>query len=111
MIDSVDVSEVIVGAHAVFGHHAAHAGAVTAVIVFLDDARFFRRDFQISADELADPLVHLLPQIDVMRIERVVEIEYPGVDMGEGAGRSGHDRKVTAAQSAASCRHWTYRRR
>lgn len=38
------------------------------------------------ADEFADPRIDLLPQIDVMRIERVVEIEHPGVDMVEGAG-------------------------
>ena len=85
MIDLVHVSEVIVGAHAVLGHHAAHAGAVAAVIVLLDDAGFLVRNFQISGDEFADPLVDLLPQIDVVRVERVVEIEHPGVDMMEGA--------------------------
>jgi hypothetical protein len=37
------------------------------------------------ADEFADTRIDLLPQIDVMRIERVVEIEHPGVDMVEGA--------------------------
>src|ERR1700722_10729616 len=85
MIDLVHVSKVIVGAHAVFAHHAAHAGAVAAVIILLDDARFLLRDFQMAANEFADPLVDLLPQIDVMRIKRVVEIEHPGVDPTEGA--------------------------
>ena len=87
MIDLVHIGEIVVGAHAVLGHHAAHGGAVAAVIVLLDHAGFFRRDLQTGADELADPRVDLLPQIDVMRIQRVVEIEHPGVDMGEGAGR------------------------
>ena len=86
MIDPVHIGQVVVGVHAVLGHHAAHAGAVAAVIVLLDHAGFFRRDLQEGADELADPRVDLLPQIDVMRIQRVVEIEHPGVDVGEGAG-------------------------
>src|ERR1700694_5233458 len=45
-----------------------------------------RGNFQPGADELADPRIDLLPQIDVMRVQRVVEVEHPGVDMGEGAG-------------------------
>ena len=36
MVDLVHVGEIVVGAHAVLGHHAAHAGAVAAVIVLLD---------------------------------------------------------------------------
>jgi hypothetical protein len=45
-----------------------------------------RRNLKPAAYELADPLVDLLPQVDVMRIERVVEVEDPGVDVGKGAG-------------------------
>ena len=86
MIDPVHIGQIIVGVHAVLGHHAAHAGAVAAVIVLLDHAGFFRRDLEKRADEFADPGVDLLPQIDVVRIQRVVEIEHPGVDMAEGAG-------------------------
>ena len=41
-----------------------------------------------GADEFADPRIDLLPQIDVMRIQRVVEIEHPGVDMVKGRGFS-----------------------
>jgi hypothetical protein len=69
-----------------FGHHAAHRGAVAAVIILLNPARFLRRNLEPAAYELADPLVDLLPQVDVMRIERVVEVEDPGVDVGKGAG-------------------------
>ena len=86
VIDLVHIGQIIVGVHAVLGHHAAHAGAVAAVIVLLDHAGFFRGDLQERADELADPRVDLLPQIDVVRVQRVVEIEHPGVDMAEGAG-------------------------
>src|SRR6476661_1235547 len=35
----------------------------------------------MSAYEFADTLVDLLPQIDVMRVQRVVEVEHPGVDI------------------------------
>ena len=86
MIDLVHIGEIVVGVHAVLGHHAAHGGAVAAVIVLLDPARFVGGYLEPGADEFADPRIDLLPQIDVMRIQRVVEIEHPGVDMGEGAG-------------------------
>ena len=86
MIDLMHIGEIIVGAHAVLGHHAAHGGAIAAVVVFLDPARFLRRNLEPGGDELADPHIDLLPQVDVMRIKRVVEIEHPSVDIGEGAG-------------------------
>src|SRR5262249_45018934 len=38
-------------------------------------------------DVVADALVHLLPEIDVMRVEGVVEIEHPRFDVAERAGR------------------------
>src|ERR1700736_3983978 len=90
MVDLMHVSKIIVGAHAMLSHHAAHGGAIAAVIVLLDPARFFGRHLEPGRDKLADPLVDLLPQVDVVRIERVVEIEHPGVDMAEGAGVSHH---------------------
>ena len=84
MIDLVHIGEKVVGVHAVLGHHAAHGGAVALVIVLLDREGLVGRDLQEVRDEVADARIDLLPQIDVMRIERVVEIEHPGVDMGEG---------------------------
>src|ERR1041385_2207777 len=90
MVDLVHVGEIFVGAHAMQAHHAAHAGAVAAVIILLNPPRLVGRNFQIAGDVFADPLVDLLPQIDVMRIQRVVEIEHPGVDMGETAFRVHH---------------------
>src|ERR1700692_230781 len=86
MIDLMHVSKIIVGVHAMLGHHAAHGSAVAAIIVLLDPAGFIGGYPEKGADEFADPDVDLLPQIDVMRIQRVVEIEHPGVDVGEGAG-------------------------
>ncbi|MGY4380481.1 hypothetical protein ACVWZ3_008120 [Bradyrhizobium sp. i1.3.6] len=94
MVDLVDVGEVVVGVHAVQGHHAAHGGAEALIIILLDLARFLRADVQPVADELPDPRVDLLPQIDVMRVERVVEVEHPGVDMGKGA-RGGHIKSLS----------------
>src|ERR1700730_4002164 len=86
MIDLVHIGQIIVGAHAMLGHHAAHGGAIAEIIVLLDSPRFRGRYIQPRADDLADPCIDLLPQIDVMRIQRVVEIEHPGVDVVEGAG-------------------------
>ena len=52
------------------------------------------RHLQEVRDVVADALVDLLPEIEVMRIERVVEIEHPGLDAAEAArrrsGRKGH---------------------
>ena len=45
VIDLVHIGQIIVGVDAMLGHHAAHAGAVAAVIVLLDHAGFFRRRF------------------------------------------------------------------
>src|SRR3954447_6121945 len=85
MIDLMHVSQVFVRAHAMQAHHAAHAGAVPAVIILLNSPRLFRRNIEVAGDIFADTLVHLLPQIDVVGIQRVVEIEHPGVDMVEAA--------------------------
>ncbi len=128
MIDLVHISQIVVGVHAMLGHHAAHGGAVAAVVVLLDPARFRRGYLEPGADELADPHIDLLPQIDVMRIQRVVEIEHPGVDVAESAGGVFHHRHlnpssprsrgtttggyiITAARNAKSCRRSTCRRR
>src|SRR5439155_13438564 len=61
-----------------------------AVIILLDPARLDRVHLEIIADEFADARVDLLPQIDVMRIQRVVEVEHPSFDVGEGAIRFHH---------------------
>ncbi len=46
VVDPVHIGEIIVGAYAMLGHHAAHGGAVAAVIVLLDQPRFLKRDLQ-----------------------------------------------------------------
>ena len=83
MVDLVHEIQEVVGLHAVFGHQPAHRGAVAAVIVLLQPERLVMGDVEIFRDVVADAIVDLLPEIEVMRIQRVVEIEHPGVDMGE----------------------------
>src|SRR3954452_4934987 len=85
MIDLMHVGEKIVGVHAMFGHHAAHGGAITPVIVLLNPTGFLCGHPEEGADELANSRIDLMPKIDVMRIQRVVEVEHPGVDIGKEA--------------------------
>jgi hypothetical protein len=47
------------------------------------------RDFQEIDDVIANANVDLLPQIEMMRIKRVVEIEDPGLDALEICGSGG----------------------
>src|SRR4029079_12839774 len=72
--------------HAVLGHQPAHGRAVTLVIILLDAEGFFLGDLQEIRDKRPDAIVNLLPEIEVVRIERVVEVEHPGLDRTEVAG-------------------------
>ena len=85
MVDLMHEIEEVVGLHAVLGHHPAHRGAVALVVVLLQAERLLVADLEKARDVVADALVDLLPQIEVMRIKRVVEIEHPGLDVAEGA--------------------------
>src|SRR5947207_10976636 len=88
MINLVHEIEKVVGFHAVLGHQPPHRGAVTPVVILLQAESLFLRDLKVSRDVVANALVHLLPQVEVMRIERVVEVEDPGLHMSEGARRA-----------------------
>jgi hypothetical protein len=83
MIDLMHILQKVVGVQAMLRHHPAHGGAIAAIIVFLDFESLRLRNFEIVGHEIADAHVHLLPEIDVVRIECVVEIEYPCLDMSE----------------------------
>ena len=85
MVDVMHRFEIFFMRHVVFSHHAAHRCAVAQVIIFLDTRRLVRRHVEIFRDVAADEIVDLLPDRHVVRIERVVEIEHPGFDMGEAA--------------------------
>ena len=87
MIDLMHEIEEVVRRHAMLGHQPAHRGAVALVIVLLQPECLIVGDLEEVGDIVADALVHLRPEIDVMRVKRVVEVEYPGLDMVEGARR------------------------
>ena len=78
-------NRIIVGADAVLGHHAAHGCAVALVVLLLDAMGASSGILEILRDVVTDPGVDLLPQVDLARIQRVVEVEHPGVDMAEAA--------------------------
>jgi hypothetical protein len=61
VVNLVHISQKVVRADAVLGHHAAHGGAVAAIKILLDAARFLRRHFEEISHELADPRIDLLP--------------------------------------------------
>jgi hypothetical protein len=78
--------EKVVGLHPMHGHQAAHRGAIALVIILLQVERFLVRDLEKARDVVADALIHLLPEIEMVRIERVVEIEDPIGHMGKAQG-------------------------
>src|SRR5579871_4877138 len=77
--------EKIVGLHAVLSHQPAHRGAVAPVVVLLQPKGFAVRNLEVVRDVVPNALVHLLPEVEVVGIERVVEIEDPGLDVVESA--------------------------
>jgi dihydrofolate reductase len=94
---------------AVVTHQAAQRGAVVAVIALLDAARLLLVDVEELLHIGADAGVDLLEQVGVARIERVVEVEDPGVDPGEGGELP---RRVRAEGFNGELVHWMgeYRR-
>jgi hypothetical protein len=83
VIDLVHKIQKIIWLHAVLGHQPTHRGAVALVVVLLQPEGLVTSDLQEVCDVVADALVDLLPQIDVMRVKRVVDIEDPGLDVAE----------------------------
>src|SRR5258707_9713994 len=72
------------GRDAVMVHQPAQGRAVPAEIVLLQPLGLRRVDLQQVADEGADALVDLVEQVARGRVERVVEIEDPAVDVVHG---------------------------
>src|SRR5690348_14915449 len=104
MVDLVNELEKVVGLHAVLGHEAAHGGAIALVIILLDAERLIFADLEEIRDERADSVVDLLPEIEIVRIERVVEVEHPGFDRAERARSGFWGGKGHAATNAPSAR-------
>src|SRR4029453_5301190 len=79
--------EEVIRLHAMLGHQSPHRSAITLVVILLHTECFLLCDFEVARDVVANALVHLLPEVEVMRIKRVVEIENPRPHMAEGARR------------------------
>src|SRR5665213_466395 len=90
MIDLMYEFEIVIRLHPVLGHQTAHGGAVALVIILLYAERLVLRHLQKIRNVGADAVVHLLPEIEVVWVERVVEIENPSLDMAETARRTRH---------------------
>src|SRR5207237_1977890 len=88
-IDVMDEVEEMAGFDPVIGHQPGEGGAVGVEIILLHLARRHGIEAGQLLDVEADPLVNELEQIAAVRIEAVVEIEDPDVDMSE-AGVHGH---------------------
>jgi len=72
----------------VLEHEAAQRGAVFAEIALLQLVGFLPVDVEGGGDVVADALADLVEEVRARRIEGVVEIENPGVDVSEvGAAR------------------------
>src|SRR5215472_1232771 len=79
--------EKLVRVETVLLHQAAQRRAIAAVIVLLQPKRLLVCDFQEIDDVIANANIDLLPQIEVMRVKRVVEIEDPGLNRLESLDR------------------------
>ncbi len=104
MIDLVHDFQKFVGIETMLLHQAAQAGAVTQVIILLQPERFVVGDLKKTGDEVADAHIDLLPEIEVMRIERVVEVEDPSLDLVEAADGA------LIHVAATRCCHTSWRR-
>src|SRR5680860_1332512 len=82
-IDVVHIIEKGVRRDAVKLHETGKRGAVLGVVALPQRMRLVERKIEGVGDERAHALVHLREQVAVRRIERVVEIEHPSLDMAE----------------------------
>src|SRR5215207_6662997 len=79
MVDVMGKIEEGFGRNALVDHEAAQRRPVALVVVLLNSARSQAIDTEMVRDPGRDPIVDLLPEIGVMRIKRVVEIEDPSL--------------------------------
>ena len=89
MVDVVHVVEKAVGLDAVLDHQAAQRRAVLVEKLLLEELGFGVVDLEQARDELAHLDVDLVEQPAGRGIERVVEIEHPGIDMAETRSYAG----------------------
>ncbi len=79
----MDIVEKDGGIDLMLGHQPGQRGAVRMEIALLDAECLFAVHAQQVADEGGHALVDMREQIGARRIERIVQIEDPGVDMGK----------------------------
>src|SRR5215207_2093159 len=84
MIHVMDEGEELVDVHATLQHQPAQGRAVVAVETSLQALRLSLAYIEQAAEIGADAPVHLAEEVDLARIERVVEVEDPGFDVAEG---------------------------
>ena len=87
--DLVHLVEELARVHAVVGHQAGQGGAVLVVVALLQRAGLDRPQADAALDEGLHAVVDQGEQVALGRIEGVVEVEDPGVDMGEIRGQVG----------------------
>ena len=85
MVDRMHELQEIVRMQSVLRHQPAQRGAIAPVIILLHPERLLGADLEKIADEIPDSCIDLLPQIQVMWVQRVVEIEHPGLDPSKSA--------------------------
>src|SRR4051794_30168356 len=79
------VVEEVVGLEPMLRHEPPHGRPVAAVVILLPAKRPVVPHVEKTRPRSANTLVDLLPEIEVMRIERIVEIEDPARDVGKAA--------------------------
>src|SRR5262249_48769081 len=87
MVDLVNEIEKIVGGHPLLDHNTPHRGAIAPVEILLLAEGIVIGGVEEFCDVVANAFIDLLPEVEVMRVERVVEVEHPGVDVSKGPGR------------------------
>ena len=66
-------------------HQTAQARPVAPIKILLQTKRYVVGKLEEIGDVIANAHIDLLPEIDVMRVKRVVEIEHPGFNGGKTA--------------------------
>ena len=83
-VNFMDKGQKFSGINMVQIHQPAQGGAIFLIIGFLQVARLHSIQRQLIGDEGGDARVNFRPEIGMGRVERIVEVEHPGVDFGKG---------------------------
>ena len=104
-VDVVHELQKLGGADVIFQHQTVQGRAVALIVIFLQGPRRHGVEAEKLRQEQGDSRVDLRPEVAVGRVERVVEIEDPGVHMGEtGDDFSIRRRLHRRGRTGASCK-------